>query len=257
MSLGNSTVKDRFGDLLIVDNSGSGLTTTLQSVKDGNGSSSALELSDDNVKIRPQNDNTSTTLSVNNAANTSIFSVNTSSSRILANSYDVNTSCFEYACFNQSLAANTWTPLHYGNYSAYTTVANTMGTSSNPATTFDVSGGDIANSIHQGKFLPFDIVVTSVQVFYTGDSSSSDNIEISLNSFDISLTGAGAGDLSNGTILYSSSASAYDNTKMYYKNLSATSTSASGAKTLMFFAKQNGTNNDLHAKVYVSYYIKG
>ena len=157
--------------------------------------------------------------------------VNTSNSRVTANSYDVNTGCFEFSCFNQSLAANTWTPLHYGNYSGYTTVANTMGTSSAPATTFDVSGGDIANSIHQGKFLPFDIQINSVRVFFTGDSSSSDNIEFSLNAFDMALSGAGSGDLSNGEVLFSSSASSYDNTKMYTENWSSTTSSASATTT--------------------------
>jgi len=255
MSLGNSTVKDRFGDLLIVDNTGSGLTTNKQTIKDGNGSSSALQISDDEVLIKPQNDNNATSLDIKNTSGNSVFSVNTSAQTATAMSNIVNSGCFEFSCNNLSLAANTWTPLLYGGGSILaSSVDNEMGTSSSPATTFDVSGDSILHAIATYAYLPYSIVITGVDVLFVGDSSSSDNIEFSLNGFTFSSS---TGDLSSGTVLYSSSASSYDNTKMYVKSLSATTTTAGVATALLFMAKQNGTNNDLHAKVYVKYYIKG
>jgi len=255
MSLGNSTVKDRFGDLLIVDNSGSGITTSKQTLKDGTGAASAIELSDDQVAIKPQNDNTTTTFNVQNAASTSVFSVSTSAQTVTAMNNIVNSGCFEFNCNNLSLAANTWTPLLYGNGSSLaSSVDNNMGTSSNPATTFDVSGDSILHAVATYSYLPYSIVITGVDVFYVGDSSSSDNIEFSLNAFDLATA---SGDLSNGAVLYSKSATSYDNSKMYISSLSATTSAVDTAKVLLFMAKQNGTNNDLHAKVYVKYYIKG
>ena len=255
MSLGNSTVKDRFGDLLIVDNTGSGLTTNKQTIKDGNGVSSALQISDDEVLIKPQNDNTTTSLDIKNTSGNSVFSVNTSAQTATAMSNIVNSGCFEFNSYDLSLAANTWTPLAYGNGSLISgTDDNNMGTSSSPATTFDVSTDNIRHAVSTYAFLPYTIVITEVKILFTGDSSSSDNIEFSLNGFSID---SNSGDLSSGAILYSKSAAAYDNTKMYISDLSATTTTAGAGNVLLFMAKQNGTNNDLHAKVYVKYYIKG
>jgi hypothetical protein len=255
MSLGNSTVKDRFGDLLIVDNSGSGLNTNKQTIKDGNGQSSALQISDDEVLIKPQSDNTTTSLDIKNTSGSSVFSVNTSAQTVLAMSNVVNSGCFEFNSYDLSLSANTWTPLAYGNGSLISgTDDNNMGTSSSPATTFDVSTDSIKHAVSTYAFLPYTIVITDVKILFVGDSSSSDNIEFSLNAFALD---SNTGDLSSGTILYSKSAAAYDNTKMYISDLSATTTTASAGNILLFMAKQNGTNNDLHAKVYVKYYIKG
>ena len=257
MSLGNSTVKDRFGDLLIVDNSGGGLTTSKQALKDGGGTSSVISLSDDQLELKPQNDN-GTTLDVKNASNSSVFSVNTSTQIVTAMGNTVNSGCFEFNSLNLSLAANTWTPLPYGNGSLLSsTVDNEMGTSSNPATTFDVSGDSITHAVGTYVYLPHAIVITGVDVFYVGDGGSSDDIEFSLNAFTLNTSGANAGDLSSGEVLYSKSATAYDNSKMYISSLSATTSAVDAAKVLLFMAKQNGTNNDLHAKVYVKYYIKG
>ena len=206
MSLGNSTVKDRFGDLLIVDNSGSGITTSKQTLKDGSGTASAIELSDDQVAIKPQNDNTTTTFNVQNAAASSVFSVSTSAQTVTAMDNIVNSGCFEFNSYDLSLAANTWTPLAYGNGSLISgTDDNNMGTSSSPATTFDVSSDSIKHAVSTYYYLPYSIVITGVDILYVGDSSSSDNIEFSLNAFTLDTN---TGDLSSGAILYSKSAAA-------------------------------------------------
>ena len=93
-------------------------------------------------------------------------------------------------------------------------------------------------------------------MWYTGESSSSDNIQFSLNSFTISGSGGTSGDLSAGAILFNTSASAYDNTRLYKETLSTTTNNVNAGKCLLFMAKQDGTNNDLYARVYVKYHIK-
>jgi len=255
MSLANDTPKDRFGDLLIVDNSGSGITTSKQTLKDGSGTASAIELSDDQVAVKPQNDNTTTAFNVQTAAGSSVFSVNTSAQTVVAMGGVVNANCLQFNAYNLSLAANTWTPLNYGDGSLISqTVDNEMGTSSAPATTFDVSGDSITHALATYAYLPYSIVITGVDVLYVGDSGSSDNIEFSLNAF---TWDPDTGDLSSGQVLYSKPAASYDNTKMYVSQLSATTSAVDAAKVIILMAKQNGTNNDLHARVYLKYYIKG
>ena len=255
MSLANDTVKDRYGDLLIVNNGGSGVTTSLQTIVDGGGTGTSTSISDDQVQIKPQNDNTTATLSVKTAAGSSVLEVDTTNSEVNINGNKANTGCFMFTGFNVSLSANTWTPLMFGNQ-LDTTVTNTFGTSTNPATSFDVSGGSVEYAIHQFFVLPYDITIDEVYVWYSGDSASSDNIQFSLNSFTISGSGGTSGDLSSGAILFNTSASAYDNTKLYKETLSTTTNNVDAGACLLFMAKQNGTNNDLHARAHIKYHIK-
>ena len=51
MSLTDKTIASSYIDILQMDNSNSGVSTALQVVKDGGGSLSALQISDDNVRI--------------------------------------------------------------------------------------------------------------------------------------------------------------------------------------------------------------
>ena len=64
MSLTGKTLAASYKDILQVDNSNSGVTTSLKQIKDGEGTASALNISDDNVRIAPNNDDTTTTLLV-------------------------------------------------------------------------------------------------------------------------------------------------------------------------------------------------
>ena len=61
MSLTNKTIANTYKDLLEVDNSNNGITTTTKTIKSGDGTSSCVSISDDQIAIRPQNDNTTNT----------------------------------------------------------------------------------------------------------------------------------------------------------------------------------------------------
>ncbi len=255
MSLTNETVKNRYGDLLIVNNSGNGITTSEKDVMGGAGTSSVLSISDDSATLKPQNDNTTSTLNVKTSSGTSVMSVDTTNSEVVVNGNYVNTGFFNFSTYNANLSANTWSPLYRDSH-AEPTVYNAMGSGTNPVTSFDISSGSIVNGLFQQIVLQYDIVIDSVAIWYSGDSSSSDNIKFSLNSYSIATSGSGSGDLSSGAVLYSTSASAYDNTKVYYETFSATTNTVDAGKVLILMAHQNGTNNDLHARAYIKYHIK-
>ena len=84
MSLTNKTIANTYKDILQVDNSNSGLTTVARRLKDGNGTRSALKISDDEIIVHPNNDNTNQNFRVNNAAGTSRFEVRCSSDDVRA-----------------------------------------------------------------------------------------------------------------------------------------------------------------------------
>ena len=256
MSLANDSVKDRYGDLLTVGTSNGGITTTKQDLKDGTGTSSVISLSDDQIEIKPKNDNTTTTLDVKNTSGTSLLSVDTTNSEVVLNGNKANTGCFMFSCFNQSLDTNTWTSMMFGTTSSVGTVLNTFGTGSTPSTTLDASAESEDYAVMNMLHLPYDITIESVYIWYCGDNSSSDNIQFSLNAFSVATSGAGSGDLSSGAVLYSTTASAYDNTKCYYETLSATTNNVDAGKVLLFLSRSASTNNDLYARAYIKYHIK-
>ena len=92
MSLSGKTIKNSYVDLLQLDNSNSGVPTSVTAIKDGAGSSTALQISDDNVRIIPQNDDTTTALDVRaKGSGNPVLSVDTSNELVSASGNIVNT----------------------------------------------------------------------------------------------------------------------------------------------------------------------
>ena len=67
-SLANKSPKDTYKSLLKVSDETNGISTSVSPIEDGEGTASCVSISDDNLKIKPQNDNTTTTLEVENAS---------------------------------------------------------------------------------------------------------------------------------------------------------------------------------------------
>ena len=97
MSLSGKTLKDTYIDLLQLDNSNGGVSTSLKDVKDGGGSTSCLSVSDDALQIKPQNDDSIATFNIKTTGNSSVLSVNTSSEIVMASGNAVNT---QFATFS-------------------------------------------------------------------------------------------------------------------------------------------------------------
>ena len=64
MAFPGKTVASTFKDILQIDNSNAGISTSLLVVKDGIGNQSALYISDDQIKIQPENDDTTTLVEI-------------------------------------------------------------------------------------------------------------------------------------------------------------------------------------------------
>ena len=70
--------------LQISQSSNTGVDTTTRNVETGDGSITALQLSDDQLKIQPRNDKTINTLDVTNTSGASKFKVDTTSCQVTA-----------------------------------------------------------------------------------------------------------------------------------------------------------------------------
>ena len=141
MSLTNRTISSSYKDILQVDNSGSGLTTSLQVVKDGEGNQACLYISDDNLKIQPENDDTAVLVTINDKDSNNIVTVDSTNDLVKALGNHVNT---QFAHFGvnyvdfSAVAADTHYPIPFSGASGGATATNDVdfGTGTDPDTTF-------------------------------------------------------------------------------------------------------------------------
>ena len=82
MSLTGKTLASTYKDILQMDNSNSGVDTTTRNIKDGEGTQSALSLSDDVVLVRPKNDDTTAAFSVLAKDATSLLAADSTNSKV-------------------------------------------------------------------------------------------------------------------------------------------------------------------------------
>ena len=73
--LTGKTIASNYKSLLRVDDDGNGIDTTLEVVTDGEGTATAIKLSDDQLQVRPQNDDTTTLFGVVSNGGTGLLSV--------------------------------------------------------------------------------------------------------------------------------------------------------------------------------------
>ena len=98
MALTSKTPKDTYKDLLEIDNSNSGVDSTIRSIKTGDGSSTAIGTSDRSCVITSTTDNTGA-FYVQNSAEAVKFKVDTTNNQVKALDTHVNT---QYAYFAMS-----------------------------------------------------------------------------------------------------------------------------------------------------------
>ena len=101
MSLTGKSPSETYKDIAYVDNDNNGVTTSLKQVKTGNGSSTALQVSDRSLQVKSATDNT-TALDVQNASGTSKLLVDTTNNYVKANGVHVNTMYKEFGLYDFS-----------------------------------------------------------------------------------------------------------------------------------------------------------
>ena len=253
MSLTGKTIKTSYKDLLQVDNSNSGIDTTSRNVVDGEGTASALYLSDDVVSIKPNNDNTTGLFLVENKSGTDLFIVDSTNSLVKSLGHILNTQYKTFMTKQLSAVANTWYPIEFDG-GVIPNISDTLGTGSAPATTFTAT----ISSINKYWYIHDNITIDAVKVFHMGDdSASTDSLSYSLNSFTVDASGAGSGDLSAGAVNASSSSQTIDNADMDFHDLSIGTANIDAGKIVLMCVRGGATiNNDITCQVSVKYHLR-
>ena len=261
MSLTGKTKSNTYKDLLQMNNSNNGVDTSTRRVVDGEGTFSALQISDDAVKVSPNDDNTTTTFVVVDNSNNGKFTVDTTNSLVKAGTglHIVNTQIKEF-CMSASSAnpdtTNTWTALQSNQCALAADIE--MGTGSTPTTTLTISATASATVQHLW-YVPLNITIDSCNVWFGADAADGDTVKFSVMSYTIdSSNGTTGGDLSSGTevCVSPSTIAGAGREQAYYQALTVSSADVDAGKVIMACVHQDGTNADLTINMQLIYHLR-
>ena len=257
MSLSGKTLKDTYIDLLQLDNSNSGIPTSVKVVKDGAGTSSAIAISDDQVRIQAQNDETTSALMVRNASGTTVMQVDTVNELMYGSGNIVNT---QYANFSvvithfSSALANTHyaVPFVNGN-NASTTSYISLGTGTDPATSFTTSD-DAYKLVPVMWYVPDAMSIDAVYSMEGADAATGDTTRMHLMSYDFN-----SGDtdvLENGTLVaHNSDVTNAGYEQPYLSTWTVDSGAITAGKVILATFRSDSVNSDYSINITVKYHL--
>ena len=262
MSLTGKTPADTYKDITYVDNNNSGVDSTTRAIKTGNGSSTALGVSDRSLQVKPSTDNT-TAFDVTNSSGTSKFQVDTTNSTVKALGTHVNT---QYAYFGLGSAdasgflANNHYPLphlgvDYGSLSLQDNI--TFGTDTEPATTFttaDGTGTDAGLIVPMMWYLPDAISIDGVTSLEGGNTDATDTTRMHLYSY--TFTSGSTSALTSGTLLsHNSDVTNEGSNQAYLSTWTVDNASVSAGKVIIAFFRSDSVNSDYSTSITVKYHL--
>ena len=261
MSLTGKTLANTYKDLLKVDNSNNGVDSTGRRITDGQGNNSCVQISDDTLKITPQNDNTTTTLVVTNSSNSALLTVDSTNSTVNALGNKVNT---QYATFSigntdaSTLADDTHQAIPFASASFGTkNYPPAFGTGTDPATTFTTSDG---NGTRASDLVPClwyvmdDISIDSVISIEGADNATGDTTRMHLFSYD--FTSGSTSALSNGTLLaHNNDVTNAGSEQAYTGSWTVDSAAVSSGKVILAFFRSDSINSDYSLQLTVKYHL--
>ena len=261
MSLTGKTLAGSYKDILQVDNSNSGITTSVKQIKDGEGTTSCAYRSDDSLDIRPENARTDSAFRVLEEGGDIVFEVDTHHELVKASGHYVNT---QYAHFGatSTASANYVDDTHHAiplNMSGYAALSYppAFGTSTDPATTFTTAdgngtrGSDLVPVLWR---LPDAISIDSVTSIEGADTATGDTTRMHL--FSYTFTSGSTSALSAGTLLaHNTDVTNAGSEQAYLSTWTVDSTAVAANKVILAFFKSDSINSDYSVSITVKYHL--
>ena len=264
MSLTGKTLASTYKSILRVNDNTNGVDATVENITDGEGTASAIYLSDDSLLIKPQNDDNTGVLGVKDKDNNILFVVDSTNDvvKLGIGQHYANTAIKDFYLNSGGAfpsAGNTWTAMGQGSGGRTMTSAElTMGTGTDPATSYTISttADDMVNAFW---YVPFNITIDSVRVWWGADAASGDAVQFKIMGYDVDTSNSTTGgDLTNGTLHCSSSAAiaglGYE--QAYTSTLTIDRGAVDSGQMLGAFFMQDGTNADLAAQLQIIYHLR-
>ena len=191
--LTGKSIASAYKSILRVDDDTNGIDGVLETITDGEGTRSALNLCDDSIRVVPQNDNTTATFQVRAKGGDPLLTVDTTNSVVKAGLGAFNV-LNQYAYFGvnyadfSNLADDTHYPIPFSAASGGATATNDVdfGTGTDPDDTFTTADTDTVYAsqiVPMMWFVPDRISIDSVTSIEGAGSASGDTTRMHLKSF--------------------------------------------------------------------------
>ena len=263
MSLTGKTLAASYKDILQVDNSNSGVTTSLKNVKDGEGTQSALNISDDNVRIVPNNDDSTFTLQVRTNSGAVVLAVDTTNELVKASGNNVNTQYAHFGIGNKATGGfevNTHYAIPFAQGAFGTTAAAEMpifGTSTDPATSLTTADADsdrASDIVPVMWYIPDAISIDSITSIEGADAATGDTTRMHL--FSYTFTSGSNPTLSSGTLLgHNSDVTNAGSEQAYLSSWTVDSAAVAAGKVILAFFRSDSINSDDSISITVKYHL--
>jgi hypothetical protein len=245
----------------INQSSNTGVDATGRKIQDGAGNNTAISLSDDDLSVNPVNDDTVRTFRVQKQNNSTVFSVDTTNSKVLAGASQVSVNTFyqTFSAYNIAPVAGEHMPLLTApaTYFGTTSVEMSLGSGTDPATTYDMSTGNLANNLLTSIFmLPHNVTLDSASVLFTVTSSDDETLNFHIMSYAIRTdNGSNSGDLSSGVVVADSAEQTVDRTSIDYLALAIKSADVDAGRVLIGTVESTSTEQ-VSANMILTYHIR-
>ena len=247
--------------MCIRDSNNSGIDGTSRVVESGDGSNSAITLSDRALVVRPSTDNTQT-LDVANASGSNKFKVDTTNNQVKALGTHVNTQYAEFTIGYTEATAfsiNTHETLCFqnANYGALST-SPSFGTGTDPATTFTTaegSGTRASDLVPVMWYVPDAISIDAVYGLEGADTATGDTTRMHL--FSYTFTSGSTSALTSGTLLAHNSDVTNAGSEQAYKSTwTVDSSDVDANKVILAFFRSDSVNSDYSVNITVKYHLR-
>ena len=247
-SLAGKSPSATYKSLLKVTDESNGVTTSLTQVEDGEATSTCMQISDDQFKIQPQNDDTTAVLAVNDKDGNGLLTVDSSNDQVKVGTtqWYANSNVLEFSAYRLTPVAGThyFIPKSGGNFqSAAGLIEMANGTGTDPATSLD-AGDQQDDLLSMLFYAPKNLSIDSTTFMVSTASDTDTTINVHLYKFTITNAGGTSdGNLSSGTLLANGQATSVDRNVLKTVTCSSDSTSVSAGEVVACFV-ENVTNTD-------------
>ena len=259
MSLTGKSQADTYKDLLKVNNNKSGIDGTSRTIESGDGSDTAITLSDRHLNVLSATDNT-TAFNVANSGGSTKFQVDTTNDQVKALGTHDNT---QYANFavnvgsSPSFADATHHPLPL--FTEYSDKSNppAFGTGTDPATTFTTAEGNATRSSDLVPCLWYVSDAISIDAVYGlegADTATGDTTRMHL--FSYTFTSGSTSALTGGTLLaHNDDVTNAGSEQAYLSTFTVDSASVAAGKVILAFFKSDSINSDYSLNIKIRYHL--
>ena len=259
-SLAGKSPKDTYKSLLKVADETNGVSGTKSTIEDGEGTASALSLSDKVVHIQGNGDATGT-LKVMTNNGTLLLQVDSTNQLVKVGTSQVSatTQLLTFSAYRlvpTSAGTHHFVPVQgMAEFGVGTAAELGNGTGTDPNTSVDktTTTDELVNMLFN---VPFNMVIDAVKVLASNDSDADCVYNYHLMSYDMVADGTtNDGNLTNGTVLADGQATAVDRSVIKSTDLTIQSSSVTSGKVIACFVENETNTDDINIQVQVKYHI--